>query len=123
VDSECPTQVKLASIILDIGGSRPEMVFQSGSQCGGRDLSTDYDLLRVAQLTSSVGHTRNRFRFAAATVENIGNRLAVRHTPGTAPNRHPSYERLGWQTIENDWTNFTYGSRHLRAAAVHPTWI
>jgi len=41
VDSDCPTQVQLVLTSLDVGGSRPEMVFHSSSPCGGRIFTMD----------------------------------------------------------------------------------
>jgi len=60
----------------------------------------------------------DNFRSAAATVKNIGNRLAVYvyqlEFIGTS-----GYELPRWQTNENDWTNFTqlnFPLNHMGAA-------
>jgi len=77
----------------------------------------------------------DHFRTAAATVENTGNRLAVRLSIGTHQKNHyphtknrsesapPAiYELSRWQTVENERVNFTDfyfrytpWSRHLAA--------
>jgi len=42
-DSDCPRLVQSISKVFHRGGSKPEVVFQSGSPCGGRDMSMNYD--------------------------------------------------------------------------------
>jgi len=73
--------LKSISTVFHRGGSKPEVVFQSDSRCGGRDLSTDCNWAEVGPVEFVVAHISapdDNFRSAKATVENAWNRLAIR---------------------------------------------
>ena len=106
--------------------SKLEVVFHDSTLCGGCDFSMDVDSLRVAQLILAIGHTRDRSerpllvccRHLGKCLESLSrtsnswssSKYRVPHTPETAPKQrlrlHVSYAR--WQTVANDWTNFTW---------------
>jgi hypothetical protein len=81
-DSDRPRPAQSISVEILRGGSKPVVVFRSGSPCVRLEVTMDPDCLRVAQSVSVVGHIKDHcgklFRSAAATAKNTWNRLAQR---------------------------------------------
>jgi len=59
-DADCARLTQSIPTVFHRGSSKPEVVFQSGFRCGGRDLSTNYDWPRSAQSISAVTHIGDR---------------------------------------------------------------
>jgi len=122
MDSKMPETGQ--STVFHHGGSIMEKAFQSGSQCGGRVFSMDYDCLSLAQLIWAIGNTRttanDHFRSAVATMVNAWNRLVLGRSvgidgkttcdlSGTDPKRQVSSHST---SETNQWMHERLGQRY-----------